>query len=47
MLEGVRDESPRRESVKKEPVWMFKNGWERRGSNFIGQVISTWDPGRI
>ena len=47
MLEGARGESSGRESVKRVQVWTFKNGWERLGSNFIGPVISTWDPGRI
>ena len=47
----------RRPTADKEPEklwdrdwargWTFKNGWEKRASNFIGPAISSWDPTRI
>ena len=33
--------------TKQEGVSMCKNGWARRGSNFIGPGINSWVPGRI
>ena len=46
-LVGLRGRGRGRLKTKLEGVSMCKNGWARRGWNFIGPVISTWDPGRI
>ena len=35
-----------RDPPKEDGAWTFKNGWEKRASNFIGPAISTWVPAR-